>query len=77
MVRPRGISGLVDQSTRTMSMSDDLYPSPCLEKSLFRLGTASGNAEAPPLGVPTRADTWRKNTAFKVATYSSGGSNIF
>jgi branched-chain amino acid transport system permease protein len=59
-------------------MTDQAPPNPCVWKNPLAVwGTATGNAEAPSIRVPDPRDAWRKNTAFKVATYPVGRLKYF
>ena len=59
-------------------MSDSAQSKPYIWKNpLFVWGTASGNDEAPSARVPDPRDTWRENTAFKVATHPVGRLKYF
>ena len=59
-------------------MTDQASSNPYVWKNPLAVwGTATGNAEAPSIRVPDPRETWRKNTAFKVATYPVGRLKYF
>src|SRR6516164_4232956 len=59
-------------------MTDQAPSSPYVWKNPLAVwGTATGNAQAPSIRVPDPCEPWRKNAAFRVATYLVGRLKYF